>query len=255
MKKKQKVKKDKTKYTEEMWYKITQDIIIIIGLIVAIIGLYYTILVRQDTLELTKMSEKDIYYKIRLYPTNETTQIQENGKYIRMKLNLVVDDFEILNEELKNVNYNASFTHVKYFIVYDYIKENNQFFYKIDKLDDKTEAQMRLEDKYYISITETNYSLTPNNKYAYILIETETTNTKNLDLVFFRYRNNGDYIDLDIKENENGNVEVDHNIIDKDVEICEEYYTSIWAEDEQKKEDIDFMFKVYNDLWNKIENY
>ena len=129
MKKKQKVKKDKTKYTEEMWYKITQDIIIIIGLIVAIIGLYYTILVRQDTLELTKMSEKDIYYKIRLYPTNETTQIQENGKYIRMKLNLVVDDFEILNEELKNVNYNASFTHVKYFIVYDYIKENNQFFY------------------------------------------------------------------------------------------------------------------------------
>ena len=59
MKKKQKEKKDKTKYTEEMWYKITQDIIIIIGLIVAIIGLYYTILVRQDTLELTKMSEKD----------------------------------------------------------------------------------------------------------------------------------------------------------------------------------------------------
>lgn len=41
------------------------------AIIIAIISLKIDIRVKEDTAELTKFSEKPIYYKIRLYPTEK----------------------------------------------------------------------------------------------------------------------------------------------------------------------------------------
>ena len=134
-------------------------------------------------------------------------------------------------------------------MVYDYnLQDKPTYYYKFDGLDDKTQAQMRLEDEYYICVSNMNYSLTPNKNYCYILIHTETLSEENLDLVFFKY--NGEELEL-IEVDDT--VQVDITDVREEHLISREYYTSVWAENEQEAEDIDFMFNVYEDLRGKIK--
>lgn len=263
MKKKMKKKKEKfdLTYWDKKWYKVLLDIISMISIVVTIISLIVAVkslkiaeLVRKDTEELTRMSEKDIYYTIRLYPTSDMKQYEEYENYIRLKLRLVVDDFKIEKKESLKVNYNATFTHIKYFMVYDYDREKKEYQYFVTKLDNKTEAQMRLEDQYSINVTEMNYSLTPNKKFAYVLIYTESVNKKNLDLIFFRYQDKGESLSLDTQTNENGDIEIEHERIDRDAALCKQYYinTNVWSRNEQEKQDIAFMFEIYSDLEQKL---
>lgn len=231
--------------------KIYMRIIEILGIILAIYGVIISVLVRQDTAELTKLSEKPMYYKIKIYPTAQTVGY-EKDKYVNWDLNLLVDDFEIYKEKFLNVNYNSVFTHITYYMVYDYnIQDIPKYYYKFESLDDKTQAQMRLEDEYYVCVSNMNYSLTPNKEYCYILIHTETLSEENLDLVFFKY-NKDDNNKLELIEVDD-TVQVDITDIREEHLISREYYTSVWAENEQEMEDIDFMFNVYEDLRGKIK--
>lgn len=221
------------------------------AIVIAIISLNIDIKVKEDTAELTKFSEKPIYYKIRLYPTKEMYEYTENEKYIWLNLELVVDDFEIEKEDLKNVNYNATFTHKKYFMVYDYDlgETKNKYYYFRTRIDEKGEAELRLDNRFHASMTGANYSKTPNNKYIYMLIYTETLSEQNLDLIFFEYIENENGLTLKYETNENGDIEIDTELIDKDVNICKEYFIETWANgDEAKTEDLKFLFDVYNDL-------
>lgn len=232
--------------------KIYLRIIEILGIIIAIVSLAVTLLVRQDTAELTKLSEKPIYYKIKIYPNNETGNYEENENYIKWNLQLVVDDFEIYKEDFLNVNYNSVFTHITYYMVYDYdIQNTKKYYYTFVSLDDRTQAKMRLEDEYNISMSSANYSLTPNKKYCYILIHTETLSEQNLDLVFFKYnkdkQNKLDFIQID------NSLQLDITDVKKEHIISRDYYASIWSETEEEFEDINFMFDVYEDLRDKIK--
>ena len=67
--------------------KIYMRIIEILGIILAIISILITLLVRQDTAELTKLSEKPVYYKIKIYP-NAQINAYETDKYVNLNLNL-----------------------------------------------------------------------------------------------------------------------------------------------------------------------
>lgn len=244
------------KINKEIIGNIANWSINIIAIILAIFSLIIDIKVKEDTAELTKFSDKPIYYKIRLYPTSETKEYEETDKYIRLNLHLVVDDFEIENKNIKNVNYNDTFTHKKYFMVYDYDveREENKYSYYRTRLDEKMEAQLRLSSEYYATITEANYSKTPNGKYIYMLVYTETASDKNLDLIFFKYITEDNILKLELKTNENGETEIASEVIDGDVNICKEYFITQWSEDDMKqKEDLDFMFDVYNDLLQKID--
>ena len=259
--KKPKVKKEKIKkfrnihYQETLKYKIIMDIIAILSAIVSIISLYYTILVRSDTAELSKFSDKPIYYTISLYPTENSNEFYVTDKYVNLDLTLIVDDFVINKKDFLDVNYNSVFTKEKYFMVYDYDKEIKDYKYMRYKLDDKTQSQLRLEGSYYGAFTNLNYSLTPNNKYCYILIYTETTSEKNLDLVFFKYTYDGDYFQVDTVADDNGVVKVNIERIDSDINICKDYFINLWSSgDAKSKEDLEFMFDVYNDLSNKLES-
>lgn len=221
----------------------------------ALISLGLEIRVKKDTEDLTKLSEKPIYYTIRLYPTEEMYEYKETDKYIWLNLQLVIDDFEIINNNMSNVNYNATFTHKKYFMVYDYELENegNKYYYFVNKLDDKTEAKLRLEDELYATMVGANYSKTPNNKYIYILVYTETLSEQNLDLVYFEYTENENGISVQYETNENGDVEIAKEIVNKDTYICKDYYIEQWSNGElEKKQDLEFMFDVYRDLKEKI---
>ena len=246
-------KKINENYWDKKWYKVLGDILIVANLIIAVFSLCIAVLVRHDTEELTKMSEKDLYYTIRLYPTEDTTEFQEHENYIRLPLHLVVDDFKIEKKNFLNVNYNSIFSRVKYFMVYEYNQNAKEYHYFAVGMDDKTQAQMRLEEQYDIYVSAMNYSLTPNKQFAYVLIYTESVDRQNLDLIFFRYKDAGDSIDLELEENENGDIEVAHNRIDRDVFICKEYFINLWGENEMQKEDVEFMFDVYEDLKGKIE--
>ena len=246
-------KKINENYWDKQWYKVLGDILIVANLIIAVFSLCIAVLVRHDTEELTKMSEKDLYYTIRLYPTEDTTEFQEHENYIRLPLHLVVDDFKIEKKNFLNVNYNSIFSRVKYFMVYEYNQNAKEYHYFAVGMDDKTQAQMRLEEQYDIYVSAMNYSLTPNKQFAYVLIYTESVDRQNLDLIFFRYKDAGDSIDLELEENENGDIEVAHNRIDRDVFICKEYFINLWGENEMQKEDVEFMFDVYEDLKGKIE--
>ena len=245
----------KTKKWDIIWDKIVKNkekiymrTIEILGIGLAIYGLFITLLVRQDTAELTKLSEKPMYYKIKIYP-NAQTRGYEKDKYVNWDLNLIVDDFEINKEKFLDVNYNSVFTHVTYYMVYDYnLQDKPTYYYKFDALDDKTQAQMRLEDEYYVCVSNMNYSLTPNKKYCYILIHTETLSEENLDLIFFKY--NGEELELIEVDDE---VQVDITDVREEHLISREYYTAVWAENDQEAEDIDFMFNVYEDLRGKIK--
>ena len=224
-------------------------------IIITLIGLGLEVRVKKDTEELTKLTEKPIYYTIRLYPTEKMYEYTETEKHLWLNLQLVVDDFEITNENMNNVNYNAIFTHKKYFMVYDYkLSENgNEYYYHIDKMDDKTEAKLRLEDEYYVTMVGANYSKTPNNKYIYILIYTETLSEQNLDLIFFDYTQSEKGIILNYETNENGDIEISTERIDKDVNICKEYFIEEWSNGEESKiRDLEFLFDVYNDLAKKV---
>lgn len=82
---------------------------------------------------------------------------------------------------------------------------------------------------------------------------TETLSEQNLDLIFFEYIENENGLTLKYKTNENGDIEIDTQRIDKDVNICKEYFIEEWGNGEKvKKEDLEFMFDVYNDLSEKI---
>ena len=67
-------KKINLNYWDKKWYKVLGDILIVVNLMIAVLSLYIAVLVRQDTEELTKMSDKDLYYTIRLYPTENTKE-------------------------------------------------------------------------------------------------------------------------------------------------------------------------------------
>lgn len=246
-------KKINLNYWDKKWYKVLGDILIVVNLMIAVLSLYIAVLVRQDTEELTKMSEKDLYYTIRLYPTENTKEYEEYENYIRLPLRLVVDDFKIERKNFLKVNYNSTFSRIKYFMVYEYNQKAKEYHYFVTGADDKTQAQMRLEEQYDMYVTEMNYSLTPNKQFAYVLIYTESVERQNLDLIFFRYKDAGDSIDLELEENENGDIEVAHNRIDRDAFICREYFTNLWGENEIEKEDVEFMFDVYEDLKGKIQ--
>ena len=77
-------KKINLNYWDKKWYKVLGDILIVVNLMIAVLSLYIAVLVRQDTEELTKMSEKDLYYTIRLYPTENTKEYEEYENYIRL---------------------------------------------------------------------------------------------------------------------------------------------------------------------------
>lgn len=246
-------KKNLYKLATTSW-KALNIIIIIASFIISIVSLHVAFLVREDTAELSKLSDKPIYYTISLYPTEEKIQVQVHDKYIRANLNLLVDDFKITKKDFLDINFNAVFTKIKYYMVYDYDIESNKhtYKYKCDKLDDKNTAQLRLEDKYHVEISELNYSLTPNNQYCYTLIYTETTSQKNLDLIFFKYYENSSTLDTII---ENNIVKIDINRIDNDTNICKDYYTNYWSDNDSiKYEDLNFMFDVYNDLKDKLND-
>lgn len=223
----------------------------ILGIVLSILALVVSLMVRQDTTELTKLSEKPMYYKIKIYPTNETGEYREEENYINWNLQLLVDDFEIYKENFIKVNYNSIFSHITYYMVYDYDIQNKKYFYKFDALDDKTQAKMRLEDEYYICTSNMNYSLTPNKQYCYILIHTETLSEQNLDLVFFKYNkdkeNKLEFIKVD------DSIQVDITDVREEHLICRDYYSSTWSESEEEYEDINFMFDVYEDLREKIK--
>lgn len=58
---------------------------------------------------------------------------------------------------------------------------------------------------------------------------------------------------MQYETNENGNIEIDTEIIDKDVNVCKEYFINQWSNGElDKKEDLEFLFDVYNDLSEKL---
>lgn len=174
--------------------------------------------------------------------------------YINWNLQLLVDDFEIYRKDAfgLDINYNSLFNHITYYMVYDYdLSEAPTYYYKFDTLDDKTQVQMRLEDDYYICVSNMNYSLTPNKKYCYILIHTETLSEQNLDLIFFKYhREESDKLDF---INVDGTLQVDITNLKEEHVISREYYTSAWAETEEEWEDINFMFDVYEDLRDHIK--
>ena len=79
-------------------YKIIFNILSILASLSAIVSLYISLLVRQDTAELSKFSDKPIYYSINLYPNENTKDAVVNEKYISMDLTLIVDDF-IVNKK------------------------------------------------------------------------------------------------------------------------------------------------------------
>lgn len=227
----------------------------ITAIIIAVMSLKVDMKVKEDTAELTKFSEKPVYYTIRLYPTEKMYEYTETDKFVTLNLELVVDDFKIENEDLENVNYNATFTHKKFFMVYDYDlgETENKYYYFRTRIDDKGEAELRLDGRFHTTMTEGNYSKTPNNKYIYMLIYTETLSEQNLDLIFFEYIENENGLTLKYKTNENGDIEIDTQRIDKDINICKEYFIEEWANGELSKiKDLEFMFDVYNDLSEKI---
>lgn len=225
----------------------------VISLILAIISIFIDLQIRQDTAEITKLSDKSLYYTIRLFPTNDMYEYEDHDKYVRLKFCLAVDDFEIEKKGFFDVNYNSSFTRVKYYMVYDYeLGETNKYKYMLSEMDDKSQAMIRLEN-YEVTVSEMNYSMTPNKNFAYALIYTEGVNQKNLDMILFEFNNTGNSFGVTWVENENGDIEIEHEIINKDTYICKDYFEDLWSEgDTSKKEDLKFMFDVYNDLYNKI---
>ena len=245
----------KIKISKKVIINILSWTLEISAIIIAIMSLKIDMKVKEDTAELTKFSEKPIYYKIRLYPTEEMYEYTDSDKYVTLNLKLVVDDFKIENEDLENINYNATFTHKKYFMVYDYElgETENKYYYFRSRIDDKGEAELRLDRRYYASMTQGYYSKTPNNQYVYMLIYTETLSEKNLDLIFLEYIETENGLTLKYETNENGDIEIDTEIIDKDVNICKEYFINQWANEElSKKEDLEFLFDVYNDLAEQL---
>ena len=230
---------------------ILSILIAFISMITAFQSIHISNLVRQDTTELTKFSPKPVYYAIHLYLTNETGNSSHvYDKYLNLNLKLVIDDFEIKNNETLNVNYNAIFTKIKYFMVYDYSLKTHEYKYIFHSLDDKVQAQLTYSELYSAS-TQMNYSFTPNKKYCYILIYTETMAENNLDLVFFSYHDEGDSFWLDTI-NENGQEKIEINRIDYDTFLCKEYFINLWASNDGKqKEDLEFIFNVYEDLRSK----
>lgn len=226
-------------------------VISIIGLLLSKKAIDITQEVRQDTAELTKLTEKPIYYKIKIYPTQDTGKYREEENYINWNLQLTVDDFEVHKEDFLDVNYNSTFSHITYYMVYDYdIQNTNKYYYKHEALEDRIQAKMRLEDDLYMNATSMNYSLTPNKQYCYILIHTETLSEQNLDLVFFKYNkdsaNKLEFIQVE------DTVQLDITDVRKEHLISRDYYSSTWSKTQEEYEDINFMFDVYEDLKDKI---
>lgn len=249
---KNKKRKELKEPKENKAYKIFMDILTITGVIISILSLYIAILVRKDTAELSKFSDKPSYYTISLYPT-DNYEAQVNDKYLSINLKLVIDDFQINKHNFLNVNYNAVFTKTKYYMVYDYDIQNNNYKYMRYELDDKTEGKMRFEDDYYIAPVRLNYSITPNKEYCYLLIYTETTSEKHLDLLLFKYHDSDKSFTLDTVLDDKGNEKIDTEVIDKDVYICKEYFIDLWSgQDVKAKSDLSFMFDVYEDLYQKL---
>lgn len=250
-----KKKVQKLEYYDTKRYRIFIDILEIIGLLISIVSLYVAFLVRKDTAELSKFSDKPIYYSINLYPNDKTSQSVVSDKYLSIDLTLIVDDFEINKKNFLDVNYNAVFTKTKYYMVYDYDIDNKNYKYMKYALDDKTEGKMRFEDNYYVAPVKLNYSITPNKKYCYILIYTETTSQKNLDLIFFNYYDNPDTFKLDTILDDDGKEKIDIMRIDNDTNICKDHFIDLWSNsDSSSASDLEFMFDVYNDLKDKLSD-
>lgn len=221
--------------------------------ICGIASLYVAILVRKDTEELSKFTDKPIYYTISLFTNDQTKNAIVYDKYVSIPLTLIVDDFKIKNNNSIDINYNAVFTKIKYYMVYDYDINKQSYKYMRYRLDDKLESQIHYDDNYYIAPSKLNYSLTPNKKYAYILIYTETTSEKNLDLVFFNYNDKDKTFTLNTIFDTEGKEKIDISIIDYDTLICKDYFLNTWSKEvSDNKYDINFMFNVYNDLYQKL---
>lgn len=250
-KKKQKIKSE-VPYYDTKKYRVFMDVLTVMGIILNCIGIYISLLVREDTAELSKFSDKPIYYDILLYKNDESFESQIYDKYLSMYLNLVVDDFEVYKDGFLDVNYNAVFTKIKYYMVYDYSLEDKYYQYMRYGLEDKLEMQAQFLEEYEVLPTKLNYSFSPNKQFCYILIYTETTSEKNLDLVFFEYHDEGDTFTLSMIE-EDGKNRVDTMRINEDVEICKDYFIDLWAEgNSMRQDDLSFMFDVYSDLKEKM---
>lgn len=241
----------KREYYETKKYRIFMDIIAIMATVLSLIGIRISLLVRGDTAELAKFSDKPVYYDIKLFVTDETRDsLANNEKYLSLNLKLVIDDFKIKRKNFIDVNYNAVFTRIKYFMVYDYDLKNSDYKYMSYSLDDKTQAQITYDDL-YSAPTRMNYSLTPNKEYCYLLIYTETTSSRNLDLIFFKYYDKNDSVAFDTIT-EDGQERIDIDRIDSDASICEDYFVDLWSDSDSKKaEDLEFLFDVYADLKSK----
>lgn len=253
-KKNKKIVVKNEEYYDTRKYKIFCDFLNIFGVLISVLALYVSLLVRQDTAELSKFSDKPIYYDISLYLNDHTGEAEVSDKYLSIDLTLIVDDFEVYKKNFLDVNYNSVFTKIKYFMVYDYSILDNKYMYMRYKLDDKSEAKMRFEDDYYVAPVKMNYSLTPNKKFCYILIYTETTSEENLDLIFFNYYDSEKTFKLDTITDDNGKEKIDIKRIDDDVYITRDYFTNLWSNNDEEKYDIDFMFSVYDDLVSKLKD-
>lgn len=246
--KKTKKIKEKTNNKEELFNKIT----VLISILISIASLLYSMLIRQDTVELTKFTDKPVYYTISLYPNQDTLKSEVSDKYLSINLTLKVDAFELKKKGYLDINYNDVFTKINYYMVYDYSDNLTDYKYMRYGLDDKTTAQLRYDDYYYSLPTKLNYSFTPNKEYCYLLIYTETTTQKNLDLIFFKYYDSDKTFTLDTIF-ENGKEVIDIKRIEYDTLICKDYFVDLWENDSKsRKEDIEFMFDVYYDLRSKL---
>lgn len=226
-----------------------------VSLLISVISLYLTFLVRSDTLEMSKFADKPLYYSIKLYPEDYLKDAEVHDKYVTMDIRFIVDDFKLKNKNILNLNYNALLTKIKYFMVYDYSLKDKTYSYMRYTLDDKTQAKYLYDDQYEIFPTQLNYSLTPNKKYCYILVYTESNDKKNLDLVFFRYYDEGDTFSLDTIT-DNDKTLIDTMIINNDTIICKDYFIDLWSNnDEALIADIEFMYNVYDDLFTKLNNH
>ncbi len=255
-----KIKQKRKENKKEVKEKSRIDIMALIGLIISFLGLFISLwgiylnyLIRKDTEELAKFNDRPVYYTIDLYPTDDTKNSIIHDNYLSLDLKLIVNAFEIYKKDFLNVNYNAVFTKIKYYMVYDYSKKEKNYKYMRYTLDDKTMAQLRLEDNYYAAPVKMNYSFTPNKKYCYLLIYTETLNDKNLDLIFFNYYDSNETFKIDTIT-EDGVEKVDIKRIDYDAFICQDYFVDLWSNSDDDVDDVKYMFDVYKDLYTKLIN-
>ena len=198
----------------------------------------------------TAPTKEEIAYKIGM-PVQKLTALIEsaqgtvsmespaNQKDESTKLSDFIVDESTLSPDTK-VTQDNLFSDIKKMLNHLSEKERNVLIMRYG-LDDKTTAQLRYDDYYYSLPTKLNYSFTPNKEYCYLLIYTETTTQKNLDLIFFKYYDSDKTFTLDTIF-ENGKEVIDIKRIEYDTLICKDYFVDLWENDSKsRKEDIEFI--------------